>query len=310
MTLVDPFNRNITGLRMAVTARCNLHCLYCHHEGDVGSNCEMSSEMACNIVKAGYELGMNALKITGGEPLLRRDLEEIVGLVPEKMDVSLTTNGISLSERARSLKLAGLDRVNVSLDSLKDDRYCQITGARTGDLKRVLNGIDSAIEFDLCPVKINMVLLKENQMEVPSMIEMAREKGVVLQLIELLDFEGNKHGGDLLALESDFAKRADRITTREMHRRNKYFIDGAEVEVVRPMDNTEFCAHCTRLRVTCDGKLKPCLLRSDNLVPLESIDLAYIKDRIVEAVNRRSPYFCDTTRLGKLDSKVVRGCRI
>jgi cyclic pyranopterin phosphate synthase len=125
------------------------------------------------------------------------------------------------------------------------------------------------------------------------MVEFAGGRGVILQLIELLDLSGSGPGGDLLRIEGELEGRADRIVTRDLHRRRKYFIDGAEVEVVRPIDNTEFCANCTRLRVTSDGKLKPCLLRNDNLVDLGSADLEGTKRLIGKATLLRSPYFCE-----------------
>ena len=244
-----------------------------------------------SITKAAAELGMRSVKFTGGEPLLRRDLEEIIARIPQSLDTSLTTNGILLAGRAEALARAGLDRVNVSLDSLQPSKYCEITAGRPGDLERVLAGIDASREAGLLPIKLNVVVLKKNEAEVPEMIEFCRQRGLILQLIELLDLQGQGISGDIEGIERSLAARADAIRTREMHRRKKYFLDGAEVEVVRPMDNTEFCAHCTRLRVTSDGKIKPCLLRSDNLVAIDSLDPERIKELLGEANARREPYF-------------------
>ncbi|NYT02957.1 MAG: GTP 3',8-cyclase MoaA [Methanosarcinales archaeon] len=294
MTLVDPFGRQITGLRMALTPRCNLRCIYCHHEGEVCPEREISRDMAANVVKAASQMGIRVLKITGGEPLMRGDLEDIVAScssLPSPPDISITTNGILLAERAGSLAEAGLQRANISLDSLNPETYRAITRGREGDLERVLAGVDAALEAGLGPVKLNMVLLQENQDEVYQMMDLAREKGLVLQLIELLDLKGHGLGGDMAGIEQDLAAKAEMVRTREMHRRKKYFVSGAEVEVVRPMDNTEFCAHCHRLRVTSDGKLKPCLLRSDNLVEIGTKDVEEIKARLQLATARRAPYF-------------------
>ncbi len=124
----------------------------------------------------------------------------------------------------------------------------------------------------LSPIKLNVVVLKENEADISDLIDFCREKGLILQLIELLDLQHLGISGDIDAIERGLALQADRVRTRQMHRRKKYFLDGAEVEVVRPMDNTEFCANCTRLRVTSDGKIKPCLLRSDNLVEIGTCD--------------------------------------
>ena len=296
MTLRDPFGREVKGLRIAVTSRCNLSCLYCHHEGEKAkpsSRPEISEDEIVTVVSAGEDMGITKVKITGGEPLLRADLESILERLPEGIEVSLTTNGLLLAERARSLAEAGLDRVNVSLDSLRPEVYSRITGGTEEDHRRVLEGIAAAVEAGLVPVKVNMVVLKENEDEVWDMVVFARDRGVILQLIEQLDLSGRGLRGDLSRIEKELEDRADRIVTRDLHRRRKYFIDGAEVEVVRPIDNTEFCANCTRLRVTSDGKLKPCLLRNDNLVDLGSADLEETKRLIEKATFLRSPYFCE-----------------
>lgn len=291
MPLEDHYGRRVTGLRIALTPRCNLKCIYCHHEGEFNPGGEITGRMAVATAKAGRSLGIRSVKITGGEPLLRPDLEDIIRQLPDDMDVSLTTNGTFLAQRAASLALAGLDRVNVSLDSLRPEVYRAITGANNDDLDRVLDGIKAAMLAGLQPVKLNMVVLKENQGEVWDLIDFSRQCGAVLQLIELMNIRCPGRGGDLDAIESQLHSRADRIVTRDMHRRRKYFVGGAEVEVVRPMDNTEFCANCNRLRVTSDGKLKPCLLRSDNLLEISSTDEADISMLIREAVRRREPFF-------------------
>ena len=289
--MVDSFGRKVTGLRIALTPRCNLNCIYCHHEGEAKPNGEISDEMVISVARAAAELGVRSLKFTGGEPLLRRDLAGLIAQMPQDLDISLTTNGIFLAEQAGPLAKAGLDRVNVSLDSLRPQTYRAITGGREGDLEKVLAGIDAARAAALAPIKLNVVVLKENEAEISHLIDFCREKGLILQLIELLDLRHQGLSGDINAIERRLAARADRVRVREMHRRKKYFLDGAEVEVVRPMDNTEFCANCTRLRVTSDGKIKPCLLRSDNLVEIGTCDCERIMELLREANARREPYF-------------------
>lgn len=297
MNLVDPFGRRITGLRMAVTPRCNLRCIYCHHEGERAIDGELSCEMATGIIRAASDLGIRSLKITGGEPLIRHDLEEIIAGAHEALpglDISITTNGTLLAGRAERLAEAGLSRANISLPSLEPERYRAITRSVRGP-SRVLAGIDSAIDAGLDPIKLNMVVLRENEDEIQDMIDLSSRKGVILQLIELLDLAGTGAGADLARVEEALARRAERTILREMHRRKKYILDGAEVEVVRPIDNTEFCRHCNRMRVTSDGKLKPCLLRNDNLVEIGSSDPEEIKRLFVEATARRAPFFSDRT---------------
>ena len=289
--MVDSFGRKVTGLRIALTPRCNLNCVYCHHEGEAKPNGEISDEMVVSVAHAAAHLGIRSLKFTGGEPLLRRGLAGLIEKMPQDLDISLTTNGIFLAEQVGPLAEAGLDRVNVSLDSLRPQIYRSITGGREGDLEKVLAGIDAARAAALEPIKLNVVVLKENEAEIPDLIDFCREKGLILQLIELLDLRHQGISGDIDAIERHLATRADRVRVREMHRRKKYFLDGAEVEVVRPMDNTEFCANCTRLRVTSDGKIKPCLLRSDNLVEIGTCECERIMELLQEANARREPYF-------------------
>ena len=289
--MVDTYGRKVTGLRIALTPRCNLNCIYCHHEGEVKPDGEISDEMVASVTRAAAQLGVRSIKFTGGEPLLRHDLAGLIREMPQELNLSLTTNGILLAEQAGPLAKAGLDRVNVSLDSLNPETYMAITGGREGDLEKVLAGIDAALDAGLVPIKLNIVVLKENEAEIPDLIDFCRKKGLIAQLIQLLDLKHQGISGDIDAIERRLAEQADSVHTREMHRRRKYFIDGAEVEIVRPMDNTEFCANCTRLRVTSDGKIKPCLLRSDNLVEIGTCDCERIKELLQEANLRREPYF-------------------
>ncbi|MBP7070647.1 MAG: GTP 3',8-cyclase MoaA [Methanothrix sp.] len=289
--MVDSYGRKVAGLRIALTSRCNLRCLYCHHEGEVEPNGEISDEMVIGVAQAAAALGVRSLKLTGGEPLLRRGLAGLIARMPPQMKISLTTNGIYLAEQAASLARVGLDRVNVSLDSLRSDTYRAITGGREKDLVRVLQGLDAAAEAGLLPIKLNVVVLKQNEAEIPAIIDFCRERGLIAQLIQLLDLSGRGLSGDIDTIEARLEAQADHIHTREMHRRKKYLLDGAEVEIVRPMDNTEFCANCNRLRITSDGKIKPCLLRSDNLVQIDSCDCVRIEELLREANARREPYF-------------------
>jgi len=306
--MVDSFGRKVTGLRIALTPRCNLSCIYCHHEGEVKPEKEISDQMVAAVARAAARLEVRSLKFTGGEPLLRRGLPELLANMPKEMEISLTTNGIFLADQADDLAAAGLDRVNVSLDSLQPQTYRKITSAREGDLERVLAGIDAALAAGLSPLKLNVVVLKDNQSEIPDLIEFSRRKGVILQLIELLDLHGLGITGDLDFVEGRLMAEADCITERQMHRRKKYFLDGAEVEVVRPMDNTDFCANCTRLRVTSDGKIKPCLLRNDNLVNIDTCDCKKIEGLLREANLRSERYFRHEKMTGKSEAKRCQIC--
>jgi cyclic pyranopterin phosphate synthase len=289
--LKDPYNRTVTNLRISLTSRCNLRCIYCHAEGEVNPKEQMSTDEIAELMRVGAQFGIRSVKFTGGEPLLRQDLVDIIRSVPPGVESSLTTNGTLLAPKAADLKEAGLARVNVSLDTLRPERYRRITGKDC--LEDALEGIDAAIHVGLTPVKINMVLLDGiNEDEIDDFMAFVRGKrDLVLQVIELMEFNECRFHGDVDSVEQELNERATRVITRRMHHRKKYCLDGAEVEVVRPLHNTEFCAFCNRLRVTSDGNLKPCLLRTDNLVNIRGKHGKELEDAFREAVSRRRPYF-------------------
>jgi GTP 3',8-cyclase len=291
MTLKDPFNRPVSNLRVSLTPKCNLSCIYCHREGEKAPEAPLSAEEIAEVLRVAAGFGIRSVKFTGGEPMLRKDLTRIIGSVPAGMESSLTTNGTLLAGLAADLKQAGLRRVNVSIDSLDPATYKKITG--TDRLSDVLDGIDAALATGLTPVKLNMVVLKGiNDHEVDDFLTYVRgNRDLVLQLIELMNFNNCDHHGDLNGLEDSLASRSKQIVTRRMHHRKKYCLDGAEVEVVRPLHNTELCAYCNRLRVTSDGKLKPCLLRTDNHVDIRGKSGKELEDLFIEAVRRRTPFY-------------------
>jgi cyclic pyranopterin phosphate synthase len=157
----------------------------------------------------------------------------------------------------------------------------------------VLEGIDAALAAGLTPIKLNMVLLEGiNEHELDDFFRYIRNNmDLILQLIELMDIGECTRHKDLNGLEKDLAGRSRVIMTRRMHHRKKYCLDGAEVEIVRPLHNTEFCRYCNRLRVTSDGKLKPCLLRSDNHIDIRGKSGEELEKAFREAVSRREPYY-------------------
>jgi cyclic pyranopterin phosphate synthase len=174
---------------------------------------------------------------------------------------------------------------------MNNETYKKITG--TDRLSDVLGGISSALDAGLTPIKLNMVVLKGiNDHEVDDFLAYIRgNRNLILQLIELMQFNDCNYHGDLNGLEGALAQRATQVLTRRMHHRKKFCLDGAEVEVVRPLHNTEFCAFCNRLRVTSDGNLKPCLLRNDNHVDIRGKQGRELEDLFVQAVRRREPYY-------------------
>ncbi len=290
--LIDRFGRVITNLRISVTSRCNLSCFYCHREGYSAEN-ELSVEEIGEIGRAFKTLGIRKVKITGGEPLVRNDIVEIVGVLNIFDETSMTTNGIKLGKLAAELKEAGLSRVNVSLDTLDEEKYKLLT--RGGELRKVLNGVSEAVNVGLTPVKLNMVVMKDvNVNEMWEMVEFAREfKGdVILQLIELMKLPWSENSYyDLSEIERELKKIATEVKVRNMQRRRQYFLDGVVVEVVKPYDNSEFCKACNRIRVTADGKIKPCLMRNDNLVDIRGLKGKDLISAIKKAVQLREPYY-------------------
>ncbi|MEE1335038.1 GTP 3',8-cyclase MoaA [Methanobrevibacter sp.] len=300
----DKYERPILSLRITLTNRCNVNCLYCHHDGMVKSKDEMTADELYTICKIAKKIGVRKIRLSGGEPLLKKDIVEIVERIAslDFKDISMTTNGILLGKYAQDLKDAGLDRVNVSLDTLNRETFEFIT--KKDYLEDAKNGILKAVEVGLYPVKINMVIMKDiNQNEIKDMFEFCKENDIVLQLIELIESEScddDKFSEDyhykLDDIESELADIADDVREREfMQGRKKYYIDGGEIEVVKPVDNAKFCAKCSRLRITPDGKIKPCLLRNDNLVELIShVRNGESEERLEEiflnGINKREPF--------------------
>jgi cyclic pyranopterin phosphate synthase len=279
MVLEDSCGRPLLNMRIAVTRRCDLNCSYCHGEGDLRSDEISEGEMTCKeivrIAKVAVSLGVHKFKLTGGEPLMRTDITEIVGGIaslPGVMDLSMTTNGTLLASSAQELCESGLNRVNVSLPTLNVEVYHKLTGGRVQD---ALRGIEAAVGAGLCPVKLNMIVLKGiNDSDVPNMIEFAAKTGTILQLIELepINLSDNYYSTyhkPLDTYETMLKAEATEIEERAyMQNRHVYNLPKVKVEVVHPIENTEFCRHCTRLRLTSDGKLKPCLMTNNNVVDI------------------------------------------
>ena len=291
MKLKDPYNRPVTNLRVSLTPACNLRCVYCHAEGEVLPEASLSAAEIARIMQVASEFEFRSVKFTGGEPLLRKDLLSVIRSVPEGMESSMTTNGTLLAGLAPGLADAGLSRVNVSIDSLNHETYREITGKDC--LDRVLAGIDASLDAGLTPVKLNVVVLKGiNEHEIDDFIRFVKgNRNLVLQLIELMEMKGCNYHSELNGLEQELSERSTQVLTRRMHHRKKYCLEGSEVEVVRPLHNTEFCAFCNRLRVTSDGKLKPCLLRTDNHVDIRGKTTDELRELFREAVRRRVPYY-------------------
>jgi cyclic pyranopterin phosphate synthase len=303
--LADDFGREVTGVRVSLTDRCNFDCVYCHNEG-LGDtrgpmdprDHEMSTDDVVRFLEVAHEFDVDAVKLTGGEPMLRDDLEEIVRRTPDGMEVSLTTNGTMLPGRAEGLVDAGLERVNVSQDALDRETFKQVTQA--GAYDAVMDGVDAALEAGLAPVKLNMVVFEQTAGYVPEMVEhVAENDGLRLQLIEYMpEIAGHPEWAiDIERVHDWLAEEADRIERREMHDRRRYWIESDDgdgegmVEIVDPVGNPTFCQNCHRVRVTHEGYLKGCLNRNDDLRSMGEMTREEIRDTFRETVANRVPFY-------------------
>lgn len=305
----DRYGREVNELRVSLTQRCNLNCIFCHMEGQPASTAELSPEEIARIVRAATRIGVTRVKLTGGEPTLRTDLLDIVRrLRPLVAELSMTTNGLLLEPLAERLRAAGLDRVNVSLPTLDPESYKQLTGV--GGLDRVLAGVRAAVRAGLGPIKLNVVALdgvSDAPQSVGAIVRFAQEVGAWVQVIEFENVSGRvdpsvyrKLHSELGRLTEAAAARAFRIDRNRLHGRPQFtFLEEGRpvtVEVVQPVENPAFCMECHRLRLTSDGQLKGCLMTNFGLVDLRpalrsAAPDAELEAAFVRAVQVRRPFF-------------------
>jgi cyclic pyranopterin phosphate synthase len=281
--LVDAFRRPITYLRISVTDRCNLRCVYCMPEAGlpwIPKPDVLSFEEIETIVRAAARIGVRSIRLTGGEPLIRRDLERLVAklaAIPGVDDIALSTNGLLLADQAPALYAAGLRRVNISLDTLRDDRFTAI--ARRPGLARVLEGIDAALAVGLRPVKLNCVLMRgTNDDELEAFAALTRERAVHVRFIEVMPVLDN------VELQRDAWVSSDEVLERlgalgalapvpNPHgngpaRTFAYAGAPGTVGVISPLAH-DYCERCNRVRLSADGRLKLCLF-GDHLIDLRT----------------------------------------
>jgi GTP 3',8-cyclase len=271
---MDPFGRKIDYLRISVTDRCNERCLYCMPEGYKGWERKpdhLTAEEIIRVTRAAAELGFRIFRLTGGEPLVRGDVPGIVRAmtaIPGVESVGLSTNGTKLSAFARILRDAGLRTVNVSLDALDPAIYQRITG---GNVARVLAGIHAAIAAGFERVKLNCVLMHGvNEAELWPLVLFAAEHGLPLRLIELMPLTTTEvlteknflpcgEAMRLLAQKDELVPQPD---PKLGHGPARYYLlkqTGALVGFIGAMTNEHFCDNCNKMRLTADGKVRPCL---------------------------------------------------
>jgi len=329
--LEDDSGREVSGIRVSLTDRCNFDCVYCHNEGlgdtrgpmEPQEN-ELSADRVVQFLEVAREFDVEAVKFTGGEPMLRQDLEEIIRRTPDEMEVSMTTNGTFLPGRAQGLVDAGLERVNVSQDAMDQEAFAELT--QSGAYERVLEGVEAALDAGLAPVKLNMVVFEPTAGYIPDMVDHVADKdGLQLQLIEYMpELAGNPEWAiDIDRVHNWLEDRADHVETREMHDRKRYWVgreapegtvdaatnaaadggvpstdtraapemvDRGMVEIVDPVENPTFCANCHRVRLTHDGYLKGCLNRNDDLRDIGDTK-ASMRETFRETVANRVPYY-------------------
>ena len=271
--LADAFHRPITYLRISVTDRCNLRCVYCMPEAGlpwIDKHEILSFEEIERVVRAAAQIGVRSIRLTGGEPLIRRDLVRLVekiAAVPGIDDIALSTNGMMLPELAQPLRDTGLTRANISLDTLREDRFFAI--ARRPGLDRVLAGIDAAIAAGLGPIKLNCVVMRgANDDEVADFAAMTRDRALAVRFIEMMPVTDNvaDHKNSYVSA----TEILERIGALEaLHPvdgppgngpARYYAFDGAagSVGVISPLSH-DYCDTCNRVRLSADGRLKLCL---------------------------------------------------
>ncbi len=276
----DDFGRAINYLRVSVTDRCNLRCVYCMPEEGVASKAHadiLSYEEFVRIIGAASDLGISKVRITGGEPLARLDLTAFVGMVaaiPGIDDLSMTTNGTLLARHAEDLARAGLHRINVSLDTLRPDRFRRIT--RRGRLDDVWAGIQAAERSGLAPIKFNVVVVRGlNDDEVADFARRTRSEGWHVRFIELMPIGANvAWAGDGVVPIPEIRARIEAAEgplapvhgPRGSGPARYYHLAGAEgtIGFIGALSD-HFCSACNRLRLTADGRLRPCLMSSQEI---------------------------------------------
>jgi cyclic pyranopterin phosphate synthase len=274
MLLTDKHGRVIHDLRISITDRCNYKCLYCRSGSDGPQFPEMPIADYLRMVRVFVGLGITKVRLTGGEPLLRRGLVDMVGelgqmktLSGRPLDIAITTNGHLLAELAQPLADAGLSRVTVSMDAVDEERFARITRVPNA-YERVLAGVRAAQRAGLNPVKVNCVLLRGfNDDQITAFGRFAREEGVVVRFIEFMPLEEDRVWSPeiVVTLDEIVRRMAEFMPLQEIeHERSETarryrFEDGVgEIGIIAPVSQP-FCGHCSRIRVTSDGKIRTCL---------------------------------------------------
>jgi cyclic pyranopterin phosphate synthase len=276
VALTDKFGRQITDLRVSVTDRCNFRCVYCRSadpENHMAEHALLEWDEFERLVRILVGMGIRKVRVTGGEPLVRPGVEDFVARLKAigVQDLSMTTNGHLLAERCDRLVAAGLDRINISLDSLNREKFEKVTRTKTFD--QVLAGIEAAQASPLRPVKVNAVLVRGlNDDEVEAFAEFARAKDIVMRFIEFMPLDADRAWTRDMVVPAAEVHR--RISARwplipvvhersETARKYRFADGGGEIGLIAPVTQP-FCGHCSRIRLTADGKLRTCLFSKED----------------------------------------------
>ena len=306
MLLTDKFGRRITDLRIAITDRCNYKCVYCRAGNGGIAFSDLPITDYLRLARLFVSLGIEKVRLTGGEPLLRRELVELVRELAalrtvdgRALDLALTTNGHLLAEMAAPLRQAGLSRITVSMDAMEPEKFARIT--RVPDsYQAVLAGVSAARDCGLGPIKVNCVLLRGfNEDQIVPFARFAREEDVVVRFIEFMPLEEDRVWSPeiVVRLEQIVAQLNSFVPVEEVPRqasetaRRYRFADGrGEIGIIAPVSHP-FCGHCSRVRLTSDGKLRTCLfsVREHDLAARmkNGADDAELADFIVAVVNAK-----------------------
>lgn len=304
MASKDSFDREIDYLRVSITDRCNLRCIYCMPEAGseyFSSSEVLNAEQLQRIVRIAFRHGVRKVRLTGGEPLLRPDILEIVRMIKDVgiNDLSITTNGVMLEKMALALKTAGVSRINISLDTLRPERYSLMT--RGGDITRIWRAIESAEEAGISPIKINVVPVRGlNDDEVTDFAQITMQKDWHIRFIELMPVGHKKNWNPKSCVKKNeliekisTLGRLNMIEFRGKGPSRNYQLEGAKgiIGFISPVSDC-FCKWCNRLRLTANGRLRPCLFSDkeiDIITPLKNGATDSQLDKIFQQAIRTKP---------------------
>ena len=291
----DLYSRKINYLRLSVTDRCNMRCIYCMPEDGIHNKLPhadvLSVEEAVEIVKQAAGCGITKVRLTGGEPLVHKGIVEIcrnISAIPEIKELCLTTNGVLLKKMAKDLKDAGVDRLNISIDTLQEDKYRKIT--RIGDLKTTLDGIAAAEEAGFKNIKLNVVLMGGiNDDEIADFVNLTMDHDWEIRFIELMPMGEciNWDKGAFISIDEVLKRCPDLKLVKTDGVATVYKLDGSKgaVGLISPISHS-FCSKCNRIRVTSDGRLKPCLHSKDE-IHLKGMSGDTLKNEIIKGISSK-----------------------